>query len=133
MNEEIRVHLSTRLAHCFTEIDRLHLEVKTLNDLLRRGNLANIDTIPPVIQLSPPRRQPGEGGEVRPLTPRPRLVPTKSTPNIREWPGATDAQHPALRPSASVISQSRYPRFPRVRIKAECLRFPFSSHASHSS
>ena len=124
MSKEIRIYLSTRAAHCIAEIDKLHRELECLNRLMRLSHLEDhVKTVPPIV--SPPVPQQDEIITPRPLTPRPRLHPSKSNPMFGVWPEPTAAKHPALR--SAVPSQSRYPRFPTVSIKAESpvSGFPF--------
>ena len=102
IDDELRYYLSNRIAVLLNEIDKAHLEITRINKLMRDAHTCDIQTVPPTIAPPP----------VPPLAPtRPKLSPSKSTPDIRAWPATPTGVHPALRPS--VDSQSRYPMFIR--------------------
>lgn len=114
-NEDIRGYLSRRIAFLITDIDKCYSEINYLTQLLRASHMADVQTVPPTDRSESPEFPPHPA--VRPPPPlRPKLNPSKSTPDIRAWPGQPVEQHPALRPA--VASQSRYPEFSRSELKS---------------
>jgi hypothetical protein len=105
--EDIRGYLSRRIAFLITDIDKCYSEIDYLTDLLRNLHTADIDTVPPINRAQPPAPPPVP--IVRPPPLRPRLNPSKSTPDIKLRPEPPPEPHPAFRPA--VTSQSRYPEF----------------------
>lgn len=113
-NEDIRGYLSRRIAFLITDIDKCYSEIDYITKLLRTAHSADIDTVPPTKREDQPVYPPHPA--VRPPPLRPKLNPSKSSPDIRAWPGDPLEQHPALRPA--VASQSRYPEFFRKQLKS---------------
>lgn len=121
MNEQVRIYLNTKLLSNVNEIERLYREVEQITRLLRVQHACESNQTEPPIQPEQP--------SVSPLAVRPRLASSRSSPNIRDFPGSATEVHPAHRPS--VPSQSRFPVFSPVSIKAECFPafyFPLFLH-----
>lgn len=113
-NEDIRGYLSRRIAFLITDIDKCYSEIDYLTKLLRAAHSADIDTVPPINRAHSPVTPPVP--IVRPPPLRPRLNPSKSTPDIKIRPELPTEPHPAFRPA--VTSQSRYPEFIRRQLKS---------------
>lgn len=112
--DDIRGYLSRRIAFLITDIDKCYSEINYITQLLRASHSADVDTVPPTRFVGTPEFPPHPA--VRPPPLRPKLNPSKSSPDIRAWPDQSAEQHAGLRPA--VASQSRYPEFTRSELKS---------------